>query len=45
MLGSFFKPLETSPHYQYWFYLITAPLTFGDLKHLTKLLLQGCENI
>jgi hypothetical protein len=45
MLGRFFKPLETSPHDQYWIYLITTPLTFGDLKHLTKLLLQGFEKI
>jgi Leucine-rich repeat (LRR) protein len=39
------KPLEASPHYQYYSYFKSLRITIGDLKHLIKLNLGGCENL
>ncbi len=51
ILRSFLKALEACPHYQLILDLYdyksieSLPTTLGDLKHLTELLLQQCENL
>jgi hypothetical protein len=48
ILISFFKTFQASFHYQCWTYLIaiqSLPTTIGELKHLMKLWLRGCENL
>jgi hypothetical protein len=49
MFRCILKPLEASPHYQYWTSLIASPFNhyqehFHELKHLIELRLSGCEN-